>query len=347
MATQESQLTSDAEIEEVFQKLVKVAAKQGFSTWSPALKRELLESELNRVSSITQQLRELKGASVKEASDRKRIAEEKVELWRNLKVETFAQCVSLVWGISLLNAFLSIQLMIVARISTLFDRSNREMKYHQVRVLLERELERSINHFMQSNLREISAVATEAAEKALESLDLKRQLNYQDLLSILACISSTTEYKLSQHGWSKPLFPVVQEQSSDTFDSDSEGERQLQNFFHSNVRKVVEGQDFEVAVSMSARCISGILMSKCEQMFMMRSEMAKNEIGNVEECEESKAAAVGAVQKVLPLAKVIPLVSSVSQQTVSDCDMIIEYEVSKLPEVIRSLADAFSVHVAA
>jgi len=329
-AQDSSQLTSDAEIEEVFQKLRKVAATQGWSTWSPALRREL--AALSKVDGITRALKE--GGKDLAPSD-------KLQLWKELKVESFAHCVAIVWGISLLHAYLDVQLMIVARISTLFDRSNPDVKYHQIRSLLEKELERGINLFMEKNLREICAAAAAAASDIMGSLDLKRRITFQEVISTLACISAQTELKIRSNSLSPP---------TDHFSKHSEGERQLLNFFHANVRKVVEGQDFEFAVSASANAVSGSIIRRSEELFMQRSHSISNgrdraDGGTSGNGEEERAASIQ--QGVLPVAKVIPVISAASTGIVADCDKVIEYEVSKLPEVIRASADAFSVHVAA
>jgi hypothetical protein len=363
-------LTSDAEVEEVFKKLVKVTAKQGFSTWSPALKRELLESELNRVSILTVKLKELKAsvnakadksgsseAAKKDQRSKKDIVGEKLALWNELKNETFAQCVSVVWGISLLNVFLSVQLMIVARMCALISKpkdssSNEEeggMKYNQARLLLEEEMERLITHFMENNLREICSIATEASGKTLEPMGLKKKMTYQDVLSTLACISSTTEFQISQGGWCKTLMPkedtkAPTEEKLGAAGGNKEEKEELLRQFHSNLKKVLGGQDFEFAVSMSARCISDILMNKCQHLFVLQSGHKRNSRDHAANNANSQEPAAPSPQ-MLPLAKVIPLVSTASGETVSDCDGIIEYNVSKLPEVIRASADAFSVHV--
>ena len=370
---QDDHLTSDAEVEEVFKKLVKVTAKQGFSTWSPALKRELLESELNKVSMLTVKLKELKASVAKDATkgesdkkdqrSKKDLVGEKLGLWKELKNETFAQCVSVVWGISLLNVFLSVQLMIVARMCALISKPKDKrtggataeaeeggIKYNQARLLLEEEMERLITHFMQKNLREICSIATEAAGKTLEPMGLKKKMTYQDVLSTLACISSTTEFQISQHGWCKTLMPKdtstaeakhltqggTEEVESNQQKKNQEKEELLRQF-HSNLKKVLGGQDFEFAVSMSARCISDILMNKCQHLFVLQSGHKRDSRDHANQESVSP--------QMLPLAKVIPLVSTASGETVSDCDGIIEYNVSKLPEVIRASADAFSVHV--
>ena len=49
----------DRQAQEVFQKLRQVAAKQGFSTWSPKLTTDLLGPELNKVEAITARLKGL------------------------------------------------------------------------------------------------------------------------------------------------------------------------------------------------------------------------------------------------------------------------------------------------
>jgi len=323
-------LTSDAEIEEVFQKLRQVAAKQGFSTWSPALTGDLLSPELNKVVGITAKLKELKAAAAKGG--------EKLELWKELKVETFAQCVAVVWGISVLNSFLSVQLMIIARISTLFKLHappNSELQYNDVRTLLEKELEKVIDRFMKKTLRDICSISTESAAKALDSVDLKRMMSFGDVLSTLACISSTTEFRISGKGWARTLLSAKKDgEDSDTTCSKSEAE--LRDQYHSNLRRVLEGQDFEFAVSVSARSVSDMLMNRCKDLFIMQTEQRSG----AKRTRESEGA------RALPLAKVVPLVSTSTEQIIADCNPIIEYEVSKLPEVIRACADAFSVHVA-
>jgi len=323
----DERLTTDAEVEEVFQKLLRVAAKQGFGSWSPALKRDLMETELNKVAKITEKLKELRAAAAK--------GKEKLDLWTDLKVETFAQCVAVVWGISLLNAFLCVQLMVIARISTLHEESpGSEMKYHDVRTLLEKELEQGMQGFLERNLREICLIATEASGQALASTSLKRMMTFKDVLSTLACISSTAEFQISKNGWGAAL---ARPRSASSLGEEGE-KRDVLLQFHSNVNKVIRGQDFEHAVSVSAMCVSDILMAKCENLFAMQSDRAQGR-------ENQGGPGVG-VPRSLPLAKVIPLVSAATEEVLEDSNPIIEYEVSRLPEVVRAYADAFSVHAA-
>ena len=329
---EEEKLTSDAEIEEVFQKLRQVAAKQGFSTWSPKLTTDLLGPELNKVEAITARLKGLGRDAAKGGA--------KVALWNELKAEAFAQCVAVVWGVSILNAFLSVQLMIVARISTLFETSScSELMYHDVRMLLERELEKTVGRFLRVNLREICAIATESAREALDPIELSRITSLKDVLSTLACISSTTEFQISGKGWAHTLLSgtVEEEEGEQEGPEPREGERLLLEQFRLSLRKVLEGQDFEFAVSVSARCVSDILMAKCKRLLAMQLEH-RGEANKTEQAVRSPEA--------LPLAKFVPLVSTSSEEVVSECDLIIEHEVSKLPEVIRACADAFSIHVA-
>ena len=72
-----------------------------------------------------------------------------------------------------------------------------------------------------------------------------------------------------------------------------------------------------------------IVLSKCNRMFAMQADSPGGVGGEVS----------------LPLAKVVPMVNAASEEVVAEAKLIVEYEVSKLPEVVRACADAFSAHV--
>ena len=108
--------------------------------------------------------------------------------------------------------------------------------------------------------------------------------------------------------------------------------------FHASLKKVLEGQEFDMAISASARCVSDIIVSKCQYLFHLnkpgKQPPSTSDGGEGQASEDIR----------LPLAKIVPLVATAAEEVADECNSIVEVRVSQLPEVVRACADAFSVH---
>ena len=319
-----SSSSSHDDLEKAFRGVLEVVATRGFATHRDRLVALLREGNTD---GLTAALAALPKGGAKE---------KKLALWQDLKVVSFAHAVGVVWGVALLNALVSAQLCVAARIGKdLADGDVAPDALRQARTALEQRMRKQVDAFISGGtLAAIASKAKAASESALRDVDLRRPMRFSEPVGMLACISVTAEFEIGKPGggWRAVLLPT-DAAGNDESDADALAGDAVADLERS-LGAALDRPEFAMAVSASARCVSDAVLARCERTFA--SQAAKGAKGAKDAPLPAEAS--------LPLAKVVPLVATAADAITNECEPIVRTQVAPLPEVVRACADAFSVH---
>ncbi|XP_019638997.1 PREDICTED: peroxisomal biogenesis factor 3-like [Branchiostoma belcheri] len=243
----------------------------------------------------------------------------KVELWEDLKIDSFTRVLVALYGTCILVVLLRVQLNIIGGymyLDSLLNLNGASKEVVQApREIQERYLA-SIQYLLGDGLTLLIRDTRQAVQEVIGSLSLRQELSLEDLHQAVWKVRREVERapedglditgrSASTTGLTKYMLPEEEEEKLDQASSLSQDDQVLQKLL-SETRDMIESVDFQTVLS---TCLEASFTRLCD------------EVGVFFSAEGNAVAADGdlGVPKVtLPMAKVIPVMNGQIHQICSD-----------------------------
>lgn len=229
--------------------------------------------------------------------------ENKVQLWEDLKIMSFARTVSIVYSCSIMALLLRVQLNVIG--GYMFIDSMHQQNGKTEKILISKELQQKylsdIQHFFSTGLTELTDTVQHVVRKEILSISLKERLTIDNLQAIIQQIRERIETSPDISDLSptfilcKYMVPCIQISQQE--------EDAMYTRLHTETKDIIESADFHSVLKLCLdRGFAKLLDSLADHYKHMLEDQHRQNFHEV----------------ALPMAKLIPIVSGLLYKLCSD-----------------------------